>query len=58
MKAQSLKAQSMAIFIIDSWPGQMRTLTAILYFIGLTSPPTKGQVATGDGCRRDEDGYY
>ncbi|HEU4825995.1 MAG TPA: acetate--CoA ligase [Dongiaceae bacterium] len=45
--------------IADSWPGQMRTLYgdhkrfAETYFS--TYP---GKYFTGDGCRRDADGYY
>jgi len=45
--------------IADAWPGQMRTLYgdherfAQTYF---SSYP--GRYFTGDGCRRDEDGYY
>jgi acetyl-CoA synthetase len=43
----------------DSWPGQMRTLWgdhqrfAETYF-----SQYKGTYFTGDGCRRDADGYY
>jgi acetyl-CoA synthetase len=45
--------------IADSWPGQMRTVYgdherfASTYFIQFP-----GMYFTGDGCRRDEDGYY
>ena len=45
--------------IADSWPGQMRTLWGDherfqqAYF-----EQYKGYYFTGDGCRRDEDGYY
>jgi acetyl-CoA synthetase len=45
--------------IADSWPGQMRTIFGDherfvqTYF--MTYP---GKYFTGDGCRRDEDGYY
>ena len=45
--------------ITDSWPGQMRTVYGdherffTTYFS--TYP---GKYFTGDGCRRDEDGYY
>ena len=45
--------------LIDSWPGQMRTVYGDhdrffqTYFA--TFP---GRYFTGDGCRRDEDGYY
>ena len=47
------------LIITDSWPGQMRTLYgdharfAETYFS--TFP---GYYFTGDGCRRDTDGYY
>ena len=45
--------------IADSWPGQMRTLYgdhkrfAETYFSAYP-----GKYFTGDGCRRDKDGYY
>ncbi|MEQ9529476.1 MAG: AMP-binding protein, partial [Parvibaculaceae bacterium] len=45
--------------IDDSWPGQMRTVYGDhqrfveTYFIQYP-----GRYFTGDGCRRDEDGYY
>uniref|UniRef100_UPI004048208E acetate--CoA ligase n=1 Tax=Yoonia sp. TaxID=2212373 RepID=UPI004048208E len=45
--------------IKDSWPGQMRTIWGDhdrfekTYFSDY-----KGYYFTGDGCRRDEDGYY
>ncbi len=45
--------------IKDSWPGQMRTVFKdherfkMTYFSQF-----KGYYFTGDGCRRDEDGYY
>jgi acetyl-CoA synthetase len=45
--------------IADSWPGQMRTVYgdhkrfAETYFSAY-----KGKYFTGDGCRRDADGYY
>ncbi len=47
------------LVILDSWPGQMRTVYrdherfAQTYFSAY-----RGQYFTGDGCRRDEDGYY
>ncbi len=52
-------ATSGNLIITDSWPGQMRTIYgdherfAMTYFS--TYP---GNYFTGDGCRRDEDGYY
>ncbi len=45
--------------ITDSWPGQMRTVYGDHDRFGLTYFSTfKGKYFTGDGCRRDEDGYY
>ncbi|MEI6559819.1 MAG: acetate--CoA ligase [Rhodospirillaceae bacterium] len=45
--------------IADSWPGQMRTVYGDHARFGLTYFSTfKGKYFTGDGCRRDEDGYY
>ena len=43
----------------DSWPGQMRTLWGDherFFQTYFTTYP--GKYFTGDGCRRDEDGYY
>lgn len=45
--------------LIDSWPGQMRTLYGDHERFELTYFTTyKGKYFTGDGCKRDEDGYY
>ncbi len=45
--------------IIDSWPGQMRTIYGDHErFIQTYFSNYKGKYFTGDGCRRDEDGYY
>ncbi|MFD2204993.1 acetate--CoA ligase [Kiloniella antarctica] len=45
--------------IADSWPGQMRTLYGDHErFIQTYFSTYKGLYFTGDGCRRDEDGYY
>jgi acetyl-CoA synthetase len=45
--------------IIDSWPGQMRTVYGDhKRFIQTYFSTYKGKYFTGDGCRRDEDGYY
>ncbi len=45
--------------IIDSWPGQMRTVYGDHARFEQTYFSTyKGKYFTGDGCRRDEDGYY
>jgi acetyl-CoA synthetase len=52
-------AVSGALVITDSWPGQMRTVWGDparffnTYFVAYP-----GSYFTGDGCRRDEDGYY
>ncbi len=48
-----------SLVLLDSWPGQMRTVYGdhkrffVTYF---TTYP--GMYFTGDGARRDEDGYY
>jgi len=45
--------------IVDSWPGQMRTLYGDHdRFVETYFSTYKGKYFTGDGCRRDEDGYY
>jgi len=45
--------------IIDSWPGQMRTVYGDHErFITTYFTTYPGKYFTGDGCRRDEDGYY
>ncbi|MDQ7248845.1 acetate--CoA ligase [Dongia sedimenti] len=45
--------------IADSWPGQMRTVYGDHKRFADTYFSTyKGRYFTGDGCRRDEDGYY
>lgn len=45
--------------IVDSWPGQMRTVYGDHERFKTTYFSTyKGKYFTGDGCRRDEDGYY
>ncbi|SDO68541.1 acetate--CoA ligase [Phyllobacterium sp. OV277] len=45
--------------ITDSWPGQMRTLYGDhKRFIEAYFSTYKGKYFTGDGCRRDKDGYY
>lgn len=45
--------------IADSWPGQMRTVYGDHErFIQTYFTQYKGYYFTGDGCRRDEDGYY
>jgi acetyl-CoA synthetase len=53
------RACSGNLCIADSWPGQMRSVYGDherfeqTYFAAY-----KGKYFTGDGCRRDEDGYY
>jgi len=45
--------------IADSWPGQMRTVYGDHKRFAETYFSTyKGRYFTGDGCRRDDDGYY
>ena len=47
------------LIIKDSWPGQMRTLlNDHERFVQTYFTTYKGSYFTGDGCRRDEDGYY
>jgi acetyl-CoA synthetase len=47
------------LVILDSWPGQMRTLYGDHdRFVQTYFTTYKGRYFTGDGCRRDEDGYY
>ena len=48
-----------ALVITDSWPGQMRTVYGDHdRFIQTYFSQYPGKYFTGDGCRRDEDGYY
>jgi len=59
-KGETLEgATSGNLVILSSWPGQMRTVFGdhdrFLQTYFSTYP---GQFFTGDGCRRDEDGYY
>ena len=52
-------ANSGNLCIIDSWPGQMRTLYKDHdRFMETYFSTYPGKYFTGDGCRRDEDGYY
>ncbi len=45
--------------IADSWPGQMRTVYGDHQrFVDTYFSTYPGRYFTGDGCRRDEDGYY
>ncbi|MFO1012892.1 MAG: acetate--CoA ligase [Caulobacteraceae bacterium] len=45
--------------LTDSWPGQMRTVYGDHErFFNTYFSTYPGKYFTGDGCRRDEDGYY
>ena len=47
------------LILTDSWPGQMRSVYGDHNrFIETYFATYKGNYFTGDGCRRDEDGYY
>jgi acetyl-CoA synthetase len=47
------------LVLLDSWPGQMRTVYGDhTRFIDTYFKTYPGMYFTGDGCRRDEDGYY
>ena len=52
-------AASGNLVILDSWPGQMRTVYGDHErFIQTYFATYPGTYFTGDGCRRDADGYY
>ena len=52
-------AASGNLVILDSWPGQMRTVYGDhKRFVETYFSTYKGMYFTGDGCRRDSDGYY
>ena len=52
-------ATSGNLCILDSWPGQMRTVYGDHQrFVDTYFKTYPGKYFTGDGCRRDEDGYY
>ncbi len=52
-------AASGNLVILDSWPGQMRTVYGDhKRFMDTYFATYKGMYFTGDGCRRDADGYY
>ncbi len=52
-------AASGNLVLLDSWPGQMRTVYGDHQrFIDTYFKTYPGKYFTGDGCRRDEDGYY
>ena len=47
------------LVILDSWPGQMRTVYGDHQrFVDTYFSTFEGRYFTGDGARRDEDGYY
>ena len=47
------------LVMLDSWPGQMRTVYGDHdRFVQTYFSAYKGMYFTGDGCRRDKDGYY
>ncbi len=47
------------LVILDAWPGMMRTLYGDHQrFVETYFSTYKGKYFTGDGCRRDADGYY
>ncbi len=47
------------LVLADSWPGQMRTVYGDHErFIDTYFKTYPGKYFTGDGCRRDKDGYY
>ncbi len=53
-----VKAEGVLV-IADSWPGQMRTVWGDHdRFVDTYFATYKGYYFTGDGVRRDEDGYY
>jgi acetyl-CoA synthetase len=52
-------AASGNLVLLDSWPGQMRTVYGDHQrFVNTYFRTYRGKYFTGDGCRRDEDGYY
>ena len=59
-KARCWKAPATGnLCIADSWPGQMRTVYGDHQrFVDTYFKAYPGKYFTGDGCRRDEDGYY
>jgi len=47
------------LVLLDSWPGQMRTVYGDhKRFVDTYFSNYPGKYFAGDGCRRDEDGYY
>ena len=56
---QTETAAEGVLCIKDSWPGQMRTCWGDHdRFVSAYFADYKGYYFTGDGCRRDADGYY
>ncbi len=54
----SIEAEGV-LCIKDSWPGQMRTVYGDhVRFMETYFQQYQGYYFTGDGCRRDKDGYY
>ncbi|MDE2181735.1 MAG: acetate--CoA ligase [Alphaproteobacteria bacterium] len=52
-------ATSGNLVLLDSWPGQMRSVYGDhARFVNTYFRTYRGKYFTGDGCRRDEDGYY
>ncbi len=48
-----------SLCLADSWPGQMRSVYGDHErFIATYFSQFQGKYFTGDGCKRDEDGYY
>jgi acetyl-CoA synthetase len=58
-KVQDATKAEGVLCIADSWPGQMRTVYGDHdRFVSTYFQQYKGYYFSGDGCRRDEDGYY
>jgi acetyl-CoA synthetase len=58
-KVQEQTKAEGVLCIADSWPGQMRTVYGDHdRFVSTYFETYKGYYFSGDGCRRDEDGYY
>ena len=59
-KGETLKGACRGrLCIAQSWPGQMRTVYGDHQrFVDTYFSQFDGKYFTGDGCRRDEDGYY
>jgi acetyl-CoA synthetase len=58
-KVQEQTKADGVLAIKDSWPGQMRSVYGDHQrFVETYFTQYKGYYFTGDGCRRDEDGYY